>query len=879
MNTTTRRLQMLVTLAAMLLGARAAAGAQTVLNDRSLLRVWMVERTPVVIGSDGKFKQPFTPHQWRGKVKKKPIGKFQSALPAEDWRDPGFDDFQWKRQRAPVEKRASSSSRNLDALHSATSSSMICARAKFLVDDPAAAGDLRLSVKYVGGVAVFINGKEVKRANVPEGELKPDTLADKYPDDLYITADGKRMQNRTEDWPAHKRNEKRFGRRYRRLGNVVIPSSMLRKGLNVLALQLFRAPVHEKATVVPRRGYGGMGRTYGLWAYVGLTDLSLASSTGRGIRPNLGRHMPGVRVWNVAPFDTLRLDSFGDPGSSPAPVRIDAVRGGAHSGRFVVSSNTAISGLKVEISELTAKDGKTKLPSKAIELRHGRLAHPKYTQRPRPYFDGLLPGVPKKVPLVKQVVGRGRQKINGAIVPVWVTARPAKDAKPGLYTGKITVTAAGLEKTELALRVQVHGWTIPDPAERRLKTLNVFSPYSVAGHYKVPLWSDRHFKLLESSYRLAAGINGRRVDLDFVPGIRAMVANEPVEETMFRLVPKADGSGYKYDFSVIEKVFDLVEKTMGRPMPLVVNCWGDDRGQDPKTKKKATGWFRSTKRVPVLDPKTGKITSIKNPPPGSEENYRFWKPILDELRKRIEKRGWFDVTAIGHQSYCWPPHPKQVDIALRIWPDGRYGYTSHAGTLNSSFKGSKASMPVLSSECVWTQGKLEHRGQRRLLAPGRDKTVWNSCSRNGHQDRHPLSVYFRKPEEMIMRGHDGLGYLCLDFLPQENPKARYEHRRYYVRVLGGGGVIGYSTKSLLAAGPDGAIATGRYEMFREGVQQCEAILYLERALKKNKISGDLAKRANAYLDERSSKTRSSRPFDRQDLDHRLFALAAEAESK
>jgi len=869
----------LVLLAAAMLGAAAATGARCgeggklVLNSRTLLRVWMVERTPVVIGSDGKLKQPFTPRlHSRGSrkslFKKHKIGEFQSPLPPESWRAPEFDDFQWQRQRAPVEKGASSTNRNLDELHSATRSSMICARARFLVDDPAAAGDLRLSVKYVGGVAVFINGKEVKRANLPEGELKPDTLAEKYPDDLYITADGKRMQHRTEDWSAAKRDEARFNRRYRRLSGVVIPASMLRKGLNVLALQLFRAPVHEKATTVTRVRYGGMGRTYGLWAYVGLTDLELVSSTGKGVRPNLGRHAPGVQVWNVASFDTLRLDSFGDPGSSPAPVRIDAVRGGAHSGRFVVSSNQAISGLKVEISELATEDGKAKLPPEAIELRHGSLANPKNTPRPQPYFDGLLPGVPKKVPLVKQVIGRHRQKLNGAIVPVWVTARPAKDAKPGLYSGKITVTAAGLEKTEIALRVQVHGWTLPDLADRRVKNLNVLSPYSVAAHYKVPFWSEEHFKLIEKSFRLMAEINARRVDLDLVPGERYNYAL-PLEWSMFRLVRKKPGKGYEHDFSVVEKIFDLTERTMGAPFALDVNCWGWDNSKSAKSKG---SWMESTSRVPVRDPDTGKLSHVKNPPPGSEENFKFWKPILDDLGKRVEKRGWSKAMRIGHQAYCWPPNRKQVDIALRIWPGGAYSFTSHNGTLNGSFSGTKGRMPVTSSECVWTQGRVQHRGYRRLLAPGRDKSIWNSCSRNGHKDSSSLMTLLRKPEEMIMRGHDGLGFLLSDFLPIENPK----RHRYYQRVPQCGGVLGYSTTSILAAGPAGPVATGRYEMFREGVQQCEAILYLERALKEKKISGDLGKRVDAYLDERSRVfMHASWPLDRQDLDRRLFELAAE----
>jgi hypothetical protein len=46
------------------------------------------------------------------------------------------------------------------------------------------------------------------------------------------------------------------------------------------------------------------------------------------------------------------------------------------------------------------------------------------------------------------------------------------------------------------------------------------------------------------------------------------------------------------------------------------------------------------------------------------------------------------------------------------------------------------------------------------------------------------------------------------------------------------------------------VATERFEMFREGVELAEAILFIERAIQEKKLSGDLQKRANRYLDER-----------------------------
>jgi hypothetical protein len=60
--------------------------------------------------------------------------------------------------------------------------------------------------------------------------------------------------------------------------------------------------------------------------------------------------------------------------------------------------------------------------------------------------------------------------------------------------------------------------------------------------------------------------------------------------------------------------------------------------------------------------------------------------------------------------------------------------------------------------------------------------------------------------------------------------------------------------NLLAPGPDGPVATTRYEVFRDGVQECEARIAIETALTDNalrqKLGSDLAQRCQATLDER-----------------------------
>jgi hypothetical protein len=60
---------------------------------------------------------------------------------------------------------------------------------------------------------------------------------------------------------------------------------------------------------------------------------------------------------------------------------------------------------------------------------------------------------------------------------------------------------------------------------------------------------------------------------------------------------------------------------------------------------------------------------------------------------------------------------------------------------------------------------------------------------------------------------------------------------------------------LLAPGPDGPVATQRFEAFREGIQECEARIFIERTLAdkaaRAKLDAELIGRCEQILDERT----------------------------
>ena len=810
-----------------------------VLDSRAEMRAFLVFKTPEILSNDGKLYAPIAPFGKNPKA----IAEFQSSLPASSWADLGFDDTGWDRQVAPIEpQRPNSHFKNYNDRYSTAQISMIFTRAKFFVTDPAVAGKITLDLRYIGGVVVFLNGTEIARYQLPKDKVTMDTHAEAYPKDLHCEPDGTYLQH-------VKDNPEGFKKRYRNIKELKLPAALIKKGENILALQIVRSPINENATTVKHVPWGGMKRVYAMWSYVGLDDIKISCDNADAISSNATRP-EGINIWNVKSYETIDIYSYGNDTKAVAPVAINTPRNGVFSGRLAVSSAAAITKLKVTVSSLTDKASGKTISESLIKTRYARPATKQNSWTPVDRFDGLVSEIPANIPVNDVKRKRGRDlspRINnsgGAVASLWFTVHTPKDIPAGRYEGTITISADGLKETAVPLHVIVHEWTISDPKDFRTINLLCMSPESVARHYNVPVWSEKHLNLMSGSLELMAQINSKQMDMNM--SVNFYGPNDSNRETMVRWVKQEDGS-YKYDFTSFDKYCDLIAKYYGKPLPLRLNCWGE---YDAK-KKVNTAVFD----VSELNPADGSSTNLEQPLYGSEESYLFWKPVMDKVLERLKKREWLDVTAFGHNSYCYSPAAGMVTVAKRLWPEGVWAYTAHNGTANSVCTGTnKETMPMQYTSCVWTVGKLEPRGYRRLFDKKRH-TIWNYGARSQHYGSSSLSVFRNLPEEMLLRGHNGMSDFGADTFPVPHPT----RKGYYMYLSAGRGTGGggkNSTRALLAPGPNGVIATERYESFREGTQLSEAILFLESALRDNTIPSDLATRINTYLDARSESYRT-----------------------
>jgi len=109
-------------------------------------------------------------------------------------------------------------------------------------------------------------------------------------------------------------------------------------------------------------------------------------------------------------------------------------------------------------------------------------------------------------------------------------------------------------------------------------------------------------------------------------------------------------------------------------------------------------------------------------------------------------------------------------------------------------------------------------------------------------------------EADLASGHRGAGRIGADYWPMEAGSRRSGgggtfYARWRDSATGQTG-LGANCRALLAAGPDGPISSARFENVREGIQNAEAVIFIQKALLDKKVTGDLAAAAWQVLDER-----------------------------
>ena len=295
-------------------------------------------------------------------------------------------------------------------------------RGRFEVTDPAQVSGLKLSVSYHGGVIVYVNGREIGRGNLAKDAKGAEALAESYPVSAFLTGKGL-LAGEEADAVRSRKVE------------VDVPADALHKGVNVVGIEVVRAPYDKGvadywAKRKDTRELGEKAIPYDLnWATCEVEDVTL-TGTGSGVSSNVGRQK-GLQAWSS---DLLRYDTPADMPDNCEPVQavtIEGPRNGWSSGKVVLGSTKAIEGLKATWTDL--KQGDSTIEAPAMRARYGVTFEG--AGRPDARLESLLEEPLESFPAVEEA--------GAAVVPVWLTVKIPATAKPGTYTGQVSIAVRG----------------------------------------------------------------------------------------------------------------------------------------------------------------------------------------------------------------------------------------------------------------------------------------------------------------------------------------------------------------------------------------------------------------------------------------------------
>ena len=732
--------------------------------------------------------------------------------PPAGWRDAEFDDHLWARSSLVWANGLACGRFACDSF---------CLRGRFEVTDPRAVRELTLKISYRGGVVVHLNGREVARGHMPGGDPARGGPAEPYPASAWTPSAGD-------------------AERGRELGPVRLPTDALRKGVNVLAVEVRRSDYDPAAIVCLQKGKGNPGKA-GFFAPVGIAALSLQAE-GAGVLPNAAPSS-GLQIWNQSVNDRVSVLDYGDPGEELRPVRIFGCKNGTFSGQIVLGASEAVEGLKIATGELKAAEGPGVIPADAVSLLYARQDCSMY--KATAWFDGLSPRAPEHLP------GSADRR---ALQPVLIKVRVPGDAPAGAYRGTLSVSAEGIAPRSVEVHLRVADWALPDPADFRTHASLYQSPESLALQYKVPMWSEEHWKLVERSFQLLGEVGNDLVQIPIVN--RTQLGND---QGWVYWVKRADGpstgsgpAAYDYDFEVFDRYVALARKYLGRPRFVCLHVWRSPvYGFDcPKYMGKLPH------HVTELDPATGRLAPLQVPAYGTPESLAFWKPALLAIRKRLAEAGLEESLCLGTLVEC--DLPKELTEFQAILPEA--GWTKGCHAIVTGLKPvptGKGSRIVL-QEYAYPVGYPDPaRGLPQIWQQDGPGVYF---SRYNPQNMSLLS-YRTLQEHYLYRKSRGIGRIGLDYFPTKDGAVERVRSRGFIERTDTvydrwpeSRADQRSPDVLALTWPDegGAAPTLRFEALREGVQNAEALLLLYEAQGEHaeKLGPELTDEVRRLLAER-----------------------------
>lgn len=237
---------------------------------------------------------------------------------------------------------------------------------------------------------------------------------------------------------------------------------------------------------------------------------------------------------------------------------------------------------------------------------------------------------------------------TGRKQPVWMTVNVPSDAKPGKYTGRMTVSSSNAKARSLPVELVVSDHVLP-PAHDWAFHLDLWqNPYSVARYAGVPLWSEAHFEAMRPVMRMLAEAGQKSVTTT----IMNCPWNGQTEDAFGSMVTKIrriDGS-WLYDYTIFDR---WVEFMFSLGIDRQINCYS------------MIPWALE---FDYYDQATSSPTTFQAAP-GSEEYNEYWGSFIADFSRHLKAKGWFEKTMIAMDERPMESMQAVLSLIRRTEPD------------------------------------------------------------------------------------------------------------------------------------------------------------------------------------------------------------------
>ena len=303
--------------------------------------------------------------------------------------------------------------------------------------------------------------------------------------------------------------------------------------------------------------------------------------------------------------------------------------------------------------------------------------------------------------------------------PVWMTVSVPSDARPGKYSGKLTVTSSNAKARSLNVELTVADHVLP-PARDWAFHLDLWqNPYSVARYENVPLWSEAHFEAMRPVMKMLADAGQKSVT--------ATIMNRPwngqTEDAFGSMVTKirrVDGT-WLYDYTIFDH---WVEFMFSIGIDRQINCYS------------MIPWALE---FDYYDQATSSNTTIQATP-GSPEYNEYWGSFIADFARHLKSKGWFEKTMIAMDERPLESMQAVLSLIRKIEPDFKI---SLAGSYHE---------PVIYDIVDFSEtfsGKKEFpesvKAKRKEL--GLTTTFYTCCA-----EAHPNLFVISDPDEAVWLG-------------------------------------------------------------------------------------------------------------------------------